>query len=135
MRYASQEALRLKHEYIGTEHILLGLIREESGVTPDMLNKVGRDLGKVQAEVENWVLAGAEEVTKCRLPRTQRADKVLNYADKEAQSSGCDFVEAEHILLGLLREPHGVAHCVLVGLGLSVDNVRDEVATILRNRR
>ena len=100
MQLAGQEAFRLHHKYIGTEHILLGLVKEGSGVTPNMLTKIGRDLGKVRAEVEKWVKTGPSVVTVVTLPRTPKADKVLEHADEEARNSRHDCVETEHILFG-----------------------------------
>jgi len=132
MQLASREAFRLNHEYIGTEHILLGLIKEGSGVTPSMLSKVDRDLRKVRLEVEKFVQTGSSMITLGKLPYTLDAKKVMEYADEEARNSRHPCVEAEHILLGLLREPEGIAGQVLMSFGLNAEELRAEIEAILR---
>lgn len=130
MRLAVQEALRLNHEYIGTEHILIALIREGSGVTPNMLKKVDRDLGKIRRELEKTLPVGPTTTALVRLQHTTSAKKSLEYA--EARGSGHPRVEAEHILLGLLREPEGITGQVLLSFGLDIEELRAEIGGILR---
>lgn len=131
MGLANQEAQRLNHEYIGTEHILLGLVKEGSGVGANVLKNLDVDLRKVRLEVEKLVKAGPEMVTMGKLPQTPRAKKVIEYAIEEARSLNHNYVGTEHLLLGLLREQDGVAAQVLRNLGLKLDEVREEVLNLL----
>ncbi len=128
---ANQEAQRFNHEYIGTEHILLGLVKEGSGVGANVLKNLGVDLHKVRMEVEKLVKAGPDMVTMGKLPQTPRAKKVIEYAIEEARNLNHNYVGTEHLLLGLLREHDGVAAQVLMNLGLKLDEVRDEVLHLL----
>ena len=131
MALANQEAQRFNHEYIGTEHILLGLVKEGSGVGANVLKNLEVDLRKVRLEVERLVRAGPEMVTMGRLPQTPRAKKVIEYAIEEARSLNHNYVGTEHLLLGLLREHDGVAAQVLMNLNLKLEEVRDEVLNLL----
>ncbi len=131
MALANQEAQRFNHEYIGTEHILLGLVKEASGVGANVLKNLGIDLRKVRLEVEKLVKSGPEMVTMGKLPQTPRAKKVLEYAIEEARNLNHNYVGTEHLLLGLLREQDGVAAQVLVNLGLKLEEVREEVLNLL----
>ncbi len=127
MRLANQEAQRFNHEYIGTEHILLGLVREGSGVAAHILKNVDVDLRKIRLEVEKIVQGGPDMVTMGRLPQTPRAKKVFEYAIEEARNLNHNYVGTEHVLLGLIREQESVAAQVLMNLGLRLDDLRDEV--------
>ncbi len=127
MALANQEAQRLNHEYIGTEHILLGLVKEGSGVGANVLKNLDVDLRKVRLEVEKLVKAGSEMVTMGKLPQTPRAKKVIEYAIEEARNLNHNYVGTEHLLLGLLREHDGVAAQVLMNLGLKLEEVRADV--------
>ena len=131
MALANQEAQRLNHEYIGTEHILLGLVKEGSGVGANVLRNLDVDLRKVRLEVEKLVKAGPEMVTMGKLPQTPRAKKVIEYAIEEARNLNHNYVGTEHLLLGLLREHDGVAAQVLMNLGLKLEEVREEVLNLL----
>ena len=131
MALANQEAQRFNHEYIGTEHILLGLVKEGSGVGANVLKNLDVDLRKVRLEVEKLVKAGPEMVTMGKLPQTPRAKKVIEYAIEEARSLNHNYVGTEHLLLGLLREHDGVAAQVLMNLGLKLEEVRQEVLNLL----
>ncbi|MBX3409565.1 MAG: ATP-dependent Clp protease ATP-binding subunit [Phycisphaeraceae bacterium] len=131
MALANQEAQRLNHEYIGTEHILLGLVKEGSGVGANVLKNLDVDLRRVRMEVEKLVKAGPEMVTMGKLPQTPRAKKVIEYAIEEARNLNHNYVGTEHLLLGLLREHDGVAAQVLMNLGLKLDEVREEVLGLL----
>ncbi|HMC67048.1 MAG TPA: Clp protease N-terminal domain-containing protein, partial [Gemmataceae bacterium] len=117
MQLANREAHSFNHEYIATEHILLGLVREGSGVAAQVLKGLNIDLQKIRLEVEKIVQSGPDMVTMGRLPQTPRAKKVIEYAIEEAQSLHHDYVGTEHLLLGLLREDEGVASQVLMNLG------------------
>ena len=131
MALANQEAQRLNHEYIGTEHILLGLVKEWSGVGANVLKNLDIDLRKVRLEVEKLVKSGPEMVTMGKLPQTPRAKKVIEYAIEEARNLNHNYVGTEHLLLGLLREHDGVAAQVLMNLGLKLEEVREEVLNLL----
>ena len=132
MQLANQEAQRLNHEYIGTEHILLGLAKEGSGVAAHVLKNLDVDLRKVRQEVEKIALCGPEDVTLMnKLPPTPKAKKVIEYAVEEARNLGHNYVGTEHLLLGLIREEEGVAAQVLMNLGLKLEDVREEVLNLL----
>ena len=131
MALANQEAQRFNHEYIGTEHILLGLVKEGSGVGANVLKNLGVDLRKVRLEVEKLVKSGPDMVTMGKLPQTPRAKKVIEYAIEEARNLNHNYVGTEHLLLGLLREHEGVAAQVLMNLGLKLEEVREEVLNLL----
>ncbi len=131
MQLANQEAQRFNHEYIGTEHVLLGLIKEGSGVAANVLKNLDVDLRKIRLEVEKLVQSGPDMVTMGKLPQTPRAKKVIEYSMEEARNLNHNYVGTEHILLGLLREQEGVAAQVLMNLGLKLDEVREEVLNLL----
>jgi ATP-dependent Clp protease ATP-binding subunit ClpC len=131
MQLANQEAQRFNHEYIGTEHILLGLVKEGSGVAANVLKNLDVDLRKIRLEVEKLVQSGPEMVTVGKLPQTPRAKKVIEYSMEEARNLNHNYVGTEHILLGLLREQEGVAAQVLMNLGLKLEDVREEVLNLL----
>ncbi len=131
MALANQEAQRFNHEYIGTEHILLGLVKEGSGVGANVLKNLDVDLRKVRLEVEKLVKSGPDMVTMGKLPQTPRAKKVIEYAIEEARNLNHNYVGTEHLLLGLLREHDGVAAQVLMNLSLKLEEVREEVLNLL----
>src|SRR5262245_52106405 len=131
MQLANQEAQRFNHEYIGTEHILLGLVKEGSGVAANVLKNLDIDLRKIRLEVEKIVQSGPDMVTMGKLPQTPRAKKVIEYSIEEARNLGHNYVGTEHLLLGLLREQEGVAAQVLMNLGLKLEDVREEVLNLL----
>lgn len=131
MQLANQEAQRFNHEYIGTEHILLGLVKEGSGVAANVLKNLDVDLRKIRLEVEKLVQSGPEMVTMGKLPQTPRAKKVIEYSMEEARNLNHNYVGTEHILLGLLSEQEGVAAQVLMNLGLKLEEVREEVLNLL----
>ncbi len=133
MQLANQEAQRFNHEYIGTEHVLLGLVKEGSGVAANVLKNLDIDLRKIRLEVEKIVQhgPGGEQVVMGRLPHTPRAKKVIEYSIEEARNLNHNYVGTEHLLLGLLREQEGVAAQVLMNLGLKLEDVREEVLNLL----
>src|SRR5215831_19423571 len=131
MQLANQEAQRFNHEYIGTEHILLGLVKEGTGVAANVLKNLDIDLRKIRMEVEKIVQAGPDMVTMGKLPQTPRAKKVIEYSVEEARNLNHNYVGTEHLLLGLLREQEGVAAQVLMNLGLKLEDVREEVLNLL----
>jgi pantothenate kinase type III len=135
MVLANQEAQRFNHEYIGTEHILLGLIKEGSGAAAYVLNNLGLDLRKVRLQVERLVQSGPDMVTMGKRPQTPRAKKVIECAMKEARNLDHNYVGTEHLLLGLMREEEGVAAQVLLNSGLEFDAIRNEIITLLASGR
>ncbi len=131
MALAREEAKRFNHEYIGTEHILLGLVKEGSGVAANVLQNLDIDLKKIRLEIEKIVQTGPDLVSVGQLPFTPRVKKVLEYAIEEARAMGHNYIGTEHQLLGLLREQEGVAAQVLLNLGVKLDDVREEVIELL----
>jgi len=128
---AKEEAKRFNHDYIGTEHILLGLIREGEGVAAAVLQKLGLSPEKIRLEVEKLVQSGPSTMVSGDIPFTPKAKKVIELAMEEARSLGHNYIGTEHLLLGLIREGEGVASQVLMNLGLDLNRVRNEVITLL----
>jgi ATP-dependent Clp protease ATP-binding subunit ClpC len=128
---AKEEAKRLNHDYIGTEHILLGLVREGEGVAAAVLENLGLSSEKVRMEVENLVKTGPSTLISGDIPFTPKAKKVMELAMDEAISLGHNYIGTEHLLLGLLREGEGVASQVLANLGLDINKVRNETMKLL----
>ncbi len=124
---ARKEADRFNHNYVGTEHLLLGLIKLGQGVAVNVLQKMGLDLETVRMEVEKHVGSGPEAKVSGNIPYTPRVKKVLALAGKEAKALNHSYVGTEHILLGLLREGDGVAARVLKSLDIDIERVRNEV--------
>lgn len=127
MQLANQEAMRFNHESIATVHILLGLVKDGCGMGAKVLKNLDVDLPKIQIEVERIVRSGPDMVTMGQLPKTPHAKKVVEYSMEEARNEDHNYVGTEHILLGLLREPEGIAAQVLMNLGLKLEEVRKEV--------
>ena len=132
MQLANQVAKRFKHGYVGTEHILLGLVEEGNNFAASVLNNLGVDLRKIRLEVEKLVQSGPDIVTMDKLPWTTRAKNVIEYALEEARNLGHNYVSCEYLLLGLLRENEGVAAQVLMNLGLRLENVRAQLGGIVQ---
>jgi hypothetical protein len=129
---AQEEARMLNHGYIGTEHLLLGLVHEGEGVAAKALETMGISLEKVRHEVEALIGEGKEPPSG-HIPFTPRAKKVLELSLKEANQLGHNYIGTEHILLGVIREGHGVAAQVLVKLGAELNRVRQQVIQLLHN--
>ena len=128
---ARQEAIRLQHDYISTEHVLLGLIREGEGVAAHVLGNLNANLDKVHKGVEESIRKGNATIALGELPYTSPAKKVLDYAVAEAHDLNHSYVGTEHLLLGLLRESKGVAAQVLNAQGISLDDARAETLKVL----
>ncbi|MBF0253860.1 MAG: ATP-dependent Clp protease ATP-binding subunit [Candidatus Omnitrophica bacterium] len=128
---AKQEAKRFNHDYIGTEHILLGLLREGEGVAAAVLQSLSMSLDNIRLEVEKLVQPGPATVVSGDLPFTPKAKKVMELAMDEARALGHNYIGTEHLLLGLIREGEGVASQVFMNLGLDLERVRDEVIKLL----
>ncbi|MEZ4424058.1 MAG: ATP-dependent Clp protease ATP-binding subunit [Gemmatimonadota bacterium] len=128
---AREAAIQLQHDYVGTEHILLGLIREGEGVAAAVLTKLSVDLEQVHERVEESVRKGKATIALGELPYTSRAKKVLEFAMQEARELSHSYVGTEHLLLGLLREEKGIAAQVLNSLGVTLDEARAETLKVL----
>jgi len=128
---AREEAVRLQHDYVGTEHILLGLIREGDGVAAEVLRNLAADLDELLRLVEENVRPGKASASIGELPYTTRAKKVLEYAMAEARELNHSYVGTEHLLLGLLREEKGLAAKVLGELGIGLEEARAEMLKLL----
>ena len=128
---ARDEAIRLQHDYVGTEHILLGLIREGEGVAAAVLTNLSVDLDQIHERVEESVRKGKATIALGELPYTSRAKKVLEFAMAEARELNHSYVGTEHLLLGLLREEKGIAAQVLNSMGVSLEEARAETLKVL----
>jgi ATP-dependent Clp protease ATP-binding subunit ClpC len=129
--FARDEANRLQHDYIGTEHLLLGIVREGEGIAAKVLSKLDLDFEQIQQAVENMVKSSGGTLTIGEIPFTPRAKRVLELAIEEARLLGHNYVGTEHLLLGLIREGEGVAAQVLSELGVDRKRVREEVLKLL----
>jgi ATP-dependent Clp protease ATP-binding subunit ClpC len=129
--FAQDEARELRHNYIGTEHVLLGLLREEEGLAARALRQLGVELEWVREQVGRIVGIGDEEATTGQIPFTPRAKKVLELALREGLALGHDYIGTEHILLGLARENSGVASRILLDLGIDAERIRNELIGLL----
>ncbi len=127
---AQEEAQRFNHNYIGTEHILLGLVRETDGVAAKVLSNLGVELSKVRSAVE-FIIGRGEKSTAGEIGLTSRAKKVIELAVDEARRLNHNYIGTEHLLIGLMREGEGVAAGVLESLGVNLDKVRAETSRIL----
>jgi ATP-dependent Clp protease ATP-binding subunit ClpC len=128
---AQEEAKRLSHDYVGTEHVLLGLVSLGEGVAAQVLSNSGVSFAHIRMEIEKMVGMGDNMMLLGEIPFTPRAKKVLEYAVEEAQHMGHSYIGTEHILLGLIREEEGVAARVLENLGLKLDSVRQAVLELI----
>ena len=124
---AQEEAVRFGHNFIGTEHILLGLVREGSGIAAKVLLSLGVDLARVRAEIEKMIGKGEQRSTTQNLNYTPRAKKVIELAFEEGRNLGHNYVGTEHLLLGLIREGEGIAAQVLANLGVDLGKARKSV--------
>jgi ATP-dependent Clp protease ATP-binding subunit ClpC len=130
MQLAQEEAQRLQHNYIGTEHLLLGLVREGKGVAAKTLTSLGVDLEKVRKAVEDIISRGVSPVAG-EIGLTPRAKKVIELAVDEARHLNHHYIGTEHLLLGVIREGEGIGAGVLESLGLSLQEVRTKIMQIL----
>ena len=131
---ASEEAKRLHHDYIGTEHLLLGIVNETSGVAAAVLESLNIDLNMVKLEIENMVPPGSDTITIGEIPFTTQAKKALEYAHEEAGKLGHNYIGTEHMLLGLIRESEGIAARVLASLGVDLQKAQEMAINLLGGR-
>jgi ATP-dependent Clp protease ATP-binding subunit ClpC len=134
LRLAQEEAQRLHHNYIGTEHLLLGLVREGEGVAGKVLMSLDVDLEKVRKAVED-IIGRGDRIVLGEIGFTPRAKKVIELAVDEARHLNHQYIGTEHLLLGLLREGEGIGAGVLEGFGLSLQEVRAKTIKVLTDRR
>ncbi len=132
---AREEAERLNHGYIGTEHILLGLVKEGGGVAVNVFQNLSIDLEEIRVETEKAVPLGPDIAIVGELPFTPRVKQVLVYAMEEARVSGINYMGTEHQLLGLLMEHEGAAAKVLANLGVNLEDVQDEISILMGNSK
>ena len=130
---AQEEAQRFNHNYIGTEHILLGLVRETEGVAARVLANLGVDLSKVRSAVE-FIIGRGERPTQGEIGLTPRAKKVVELAVDEARRMNHTYIGTEHLLISLIREGEGLGAGVLKSLYVDLDSVRNETLRILKNK-
>src|ERR687884_1099383 len=129
---AQEEAQRFQHNYIGTEHLLLGLVREGDGVAAKVLSNLGVELTKVRSAVE-FIIGRGDRIVLGEIGLTPRAKKVIELAVDEARRLNHHYIGTEHLLLGLVREGEGIAAGVLESLGVSLDKVRNQVIYVLKS--
>src|SRR5213076_81552 len=127
---AQEEAERFQHNYIGTEHLLLGLVREGEGVAAKVLSNLGVELNKVRSAVE-FIIGRGDRIVLGEIGLTPRAKKVIELAVDEARRLNHHYIGTEHLLLGLVREGEGIAAGVLESLGVNLEKVRAQVIEVL----
>jgi ATP-dependent Clp protease ATP-binding subunit ClpC len=132
IQFSREEALRLGHDYIGTEHLLLGLIREGEGIAVEILRNLGTDMEEIKRSIEDAVKTTGDTMTIGNIPFTKRAEKILKMAYVEAEKYKSDIIGTEHLLLALVKEKDGVAAQVLLNFDIAYDAVREELENILR---
>ncbi|HEY7415233.1 MAG TPA: Clp protease N-terminal domain-containing protein [Ktedonobacteraceae bacterium] len=132
--YAQGEAQRFRHNYIGTEHALLGLIRVEDGVAARVLNALGIELGRIRSDVE-FITGRGDRVVLGEVGVTPRMKKVIELSVDEAQRLGHRYIGTEHILLGLVREGEGIAAGVLQHLGVQLEQIREKTLEALKENQ
>ena len=132
---ARQTALSFHHDYIGTEHMLLGIVQVGSGVAASALESLGVDRGQIRRQVEERMSPGLAPVTQGQLPFTPRGKRTLEISLEEAEGLGHSYVGTEHLLLGLIREGEGIAAQALAALDVRLESVRAEVVALARGDR
>ena len=130
MQFANMEAQRFNHDHVGTEHVLLGLLKECNGMSANVFKNLDINPRKLYREVENCLACDPDMNTMGKLPLTHEAEKVTEYAIEEASNLNDNCIDTEHLLLGLLQEPIGVAARVLKNQGLTLEGVRAEIKQI-----
>ncbi len=129
---AREETRRFSHNYIGTEHLLLGMVREGEGVAGAVLQHLGADLSRVRKAVE-FIIGRGDRIVLGEIGLTPRAKKILKLASEEAKRMNNAYVGTEHLLLGMVEEGEGIAAGVLNSLGVYLQNVREETSQVLQS--
>ena len=132
IQFAREEAMRLGHDYIGTEHLLLGLLREGEGIAAEILKNIGLDLDELRKAIEDTVRSTGETATVGNIPFTKRAEKVLKMSYMEADRYKSDIIGTEHLLLALAKERDGVAAQILMSFGVNYETIRQELENIIK---
>jgi ATP-dependent Clp protease ATP-binding subunit ClpC len=132
IQFAREEAMRLGHDYIGTEHLLLGLLREGEGIAAEILKNIGLDLEELRKAIEETVRSTGDTATIGNIPFTKRAEKVLKMSYMEADRFKSDIIGTEHLLLALSKERDGVAAQILMSFGVNYDTIRQELDNIIK---
>lgn len=135
IRLSREEALRLGHDYIGTEHILLGIIREAEGIAVKILRNLGVDLYKLKKEIEDQVRSAGGTLTIGNIPFTKQAEKVLKYSYIEAKFYKSDIIGTEHLLLSLLRDDDNLAAQILKKFNITYDTIRNELDNLITGKQ
>ncbi len=135
MALANLEAQRFNSEYIGTEHLLLGIVKEGSGMAASVLKSLNINLRTIRLEVGKLVKSGYEVVTTEKLPRTPQAEKVIESTIEESRNFNHNYIGTEHLLLGLLRESDDLAVQVLMNLGVKLEDVREMITDLLDSEK
>src|SRR5260221_7387449 len=133
LNMAEEEAQRFNHNYIGTEHLLLGLVRESGGVAAKVLNNLGVELDKVRSAVE-FIIGRGDRIVLGEIGLTPRAKKVIELAADESRLLNHSYIGTEHLLLGLVREGEGIASGVLQSMGVELEQVRKETIKLLKEQ-
>ena len=134
LRLAQEEAQRFQHNYIGTEHLLLGLVREGEGVAAKVLSNLGVELNRARSAVE-FIIGRGNRTVPGQIGLTPRAKKVIELAVDEARRMAYGYIGTEHLLLGLVREGEGIAAGVLESLGVGLEKVRSETLKVLNQQK
>ena len=134
IKIAEQEARRLNHEYLGTDHLLLGLVND-NGIAAAMMQQITGDLVRIGAELNKVMMPGPESVAHGALMLTPRLRKAIDYAVEEARALNHRYIGSEHLLLGLLRDPEGLPAAVLSALAVDVATLRREVLSLMGNHK
>ena len=132
LQLANREAQQMQHEFIGTEDVLLGLVREGQGVAANVLREWKIDLENVKIKVDKLTSKGSKLGIKGRLPNAPQMKKIIDYAIEEAKTMGHEYVGTEHLLLGLLRDEEGIGGQALRNLNATLDDIRERVLVLLR---
>ena len=128
MKFAKEEAIRLGHSYVGSEHLLLGILREEKGISIKILDIFDCDIISMCAMVEDMIKASGGTMTLGHLPLTRRAERILRNAYNEATGLGVSVADDEHLLLAILRESEGIAFEVMNAYNLDYESIKEEVS-------
>jgi ATP-dependent Clp protease ATP-binding subunit ClpC len=131
---AQEEAQRLQHNYIGTEHLLLGLLREREGIAAKVLSNLGLEINKVRSAVA-FIIGRGDRIVLGEIGLTPRTKKVIELAADEARHLAYGYIGTEHLLLGLVREGEGIAAGVLESLGVHLEKVRTETLKVLNEQQ
>jgi len=135
IQYAKEEAIRLGHNYIGSEHLLLGLLREEDSLAVEILESLGADLEELRSTIQELVQSSTSTITLGHLPLTKRAERILKHTYVEAQNFDSDIISSEHLLLAIAQETEGVAAEVLANFGITYETIKNELDDMMEGKQ